>query len=373
MLPPSSIGKSEMFDSYLFRVFFIPSAVFLSVVFGGSYGTGREVMEFISQHGPVGGLIAIAAVVVTYSALLFATFELGRKFQQFEYRGFFQQLLGPLWFLYEIVILLGMVITLAVCTTASGAIAETRFGLPVWVGSGVLLFIIFVLTYQGRAVVQKTMLLAVLSLAAVLVALIFQLAGEPAQRISATFSSEPVTWSAWQGGVQYALVNGGFIPLLLYCARGVRSRSQSALAAICAACVAVMPGIVFHFSFMSLYPAITQEPLPAYHLMSSLGSSLLLDIYVVVLFVLIAQTGVGMLQGFLERIDSWHVQRYERPLNHMGHGLVAVGMVVGSMALSSMGIIALILAGYTFLAVSFVLVFAIPLLTRGLWLIFRPA
>ena len=131
-----------MLDSYLFRVFIIPSAVFLSVVFGGSYGTGREVMEFISRHGPVGGLIAIAAVVITYCVLLFATFELGRKFQQFEYRGFFQRLLGRFWFLYEVVILIGMVITLAVCTTASGAIAESRFSLPTWVGSGALLLIV---------------------------------------------------------------------------------------------------------------------------------------------------------------------------------------------------------------------------------------
>jgi uncharacterized membrane protein YkvI len=199
------------------------------------------------------------------------------------------------------------------------------------------------------------------------------LAGEPAQRISQTFATEPVAWDAWQGGAQYALVNGGFIPLLLYCARGVQSRSQAGLAAVCAASVAVVPGLVFHYAFMSAYPAITQEELPAYHLMSTVGSSLLLDIYVVVLFVLIAQTGVGMLQGFLERIDSWHVRRFDKPLNHMGHGLVAVGMVSGSMALGSMGIIALILAGYTFLAASFILVFAVPLLTRGMWLIFRSA
>ena len=362
-----------MLDSYPFRVFIIPSSVFLSVVFGGSYGTGREVMEFISQHGPVGGLLAIAAVVVTYSLLLFATFELGRKFQQFEYRGFFQRLLGRFWFMYEIVILLGMLIALAVCTTASGAIADSRFGLPAWMGSAALLLIVFVLTYQGRALVEKTMIVAVLALAAVLVALIFQLSGEPAQQIAYAFASEPVAWDAWQGGAQYALVNGGFIPLLLYCARGVQSRTQAGLAAVCAASVAVIPGLVFHYAFMSAYPAITQEELPAYHLMSSVGSSLLLDIYVVVLFVLIAQTGVGMLQGFLERIDSWHVQRFNKPLNHMGHGLVAVGMVSGSMALGSMGIIALILAGYTFLAGSFILVFAVPLLTRGMWLIFRPA
>jgi uncharacterized membrane protein YkvI len=341
-----------MLESYPFRVFIIPSAVFLSVVFGGSYGTGREVMEFISRHGPFGGLIAIAAVVITYSVLLFATFELGRKFQQFEYRGFFQQLLGRFWFLYEIVILIGMIIALAVCTTASGAIAETRFGFPAWMGSVALLLIVFVLTYQGRALVEKTMILAVLALGAVLVVLLFQLAGDPAQRISAAFASEPIVWEAWQGGAQYALVNGGFIPLLLYCARGVRSRSQAGLAAVCAASVAVLPGLVFHYAFMSAYPAIT--------------------IYVVVLFVLIAQTGVGMLQGFLERIDAWHVERFERPLNHIGHGLVAVGMVVGSMALSSMGIIALIIAGYGILAASFIFVFAVPLLTRGVWLIFRP-
>lgn len=360
-----------MLESYPFRVFIIPSAVFLSVVFGGSYGTGREVMEFISRHGPFGGLIAIAAVIITYSVLLFATFELGRKFQQFEYRGFFQQLLGRFWFLYEIVILIGMIIALAVCTTASGAIAETRFGFPAWMGSVALLLIVFVLTYQGRALVEKTMILAVLALGAVLVVLLFQLAGDPAQRISAAFASEPIVWEAWQGGAQYALVNGGFIPLLLYCARGVRSRSQAGLAAVCAASVAVLPGLVFHYAFMSAYPAITEEQLPAYQLMSTVGSPLFLNIYIVVLFVLIAQTGVGMLQGFLERIDSWHLQRFEWPLNHLGHGLVAVGMVCASMTLGSMGIIALIIAGYSILAASFILVFAVPLLTRGLWLIFR--
>jgi uncharacterized membrane protein YkvI len=360
-----------MLDTYIFRVFIIPAAVFLSVVFGGSYGTGREVMEFVSGHGPVGGLLSIVAIAATYAVLLFFTFELARKFGEYEYRGFFQQLLGRFWFLYEIVILVGMVITLAVCTTASGAIADSRFGLPAWAGSAALLLIVFFLTYQGRALVEKTMILAVMALGGVLVALLVQLAGEPAQDIAASFSSEPVDWQAWQGGVQYALVNGGFIPLLLYCARGVRSRGQAALAASTAAMVAIVPAVVLHLAFMSAYPAITSEELPAYTLISQVSSPLFLDIYVLVLFVLIAQTGVGMLQGFLERIDSWHQQRYSAPLNHMGHGLVAVGMVCGSMALSSMGIIALILTGYSILALSFIVVFAVPLLTRGAWIAFR--
>ncbi len=360
-----------MLDTYIFRVFIIPAAVFLSVVFGGSYGTGREVMEFVSRHGPVGGLLAIAAIAATYFLLLFLTFELARKFGEYEYRGFFKQLLGRFWFLYEIVILVGMIITLAVCTTAAGAIAESRFSLPAWSGSVGLLVIVFLLTYQGRALVEKTMILAVLALAGVLAALVFQLAGEPAQRIADSFANEAVNRQAWQGGVQYALVNGGFIPLLIYCARGVRSRAQASMAAGTAAMVAIVPAVVFHFAFMSNYPAITSEELPTYSLISQVSSPLFLDIYVAVLFVLIAQTGVGMLQGFLERIDAWHQQRYGRPLNHLGHGLVAVGMVCGSMALGSMGIIALILTGYNILALSFILVFAVPLFTRGAWLVFR--
>ena len=81
--------------------------------------------------------------------------------------------------------------------------------------------------------------------------------------------------------------------------------------------------------------------------------------------------GAGAAYVF-ERIDAWHQQRHNKPLSHMGHGLVAVGMVCGSMALSSMGIIALILTGYSILALSFIVVFALPLFTRGAWLALKP-
>ena len=48
-------------DSYLPRVVLIPSAVFLSAIFGGAYGSGREVVEFMTRYGPIGGLLSIAA------------------------------------------------------------------------------------------------------------------------------------------------------------------------------------------------------------------------------------------------------------------------------------------------------------------------
>ncbi|MFK7732963.1 MAG: hypothetical protein AB8B48_15185 [Pseudomonadales bacterium] len=360
-----------MSQTFASRVLIIPSAVFLSVVFGGSYGTGREVMEFVSQHGPKSGVLALASVSFTYGVLLFLCFEISRRFQQFEYRGFFKPILGRAWVLYEVVILIGMVITLAICVTAAGVISESRFGFPPWVGSAGLLLIIFLLNYRGRHLVQKSMVFSVGALFCVLVALLFVLFNGHTQPIVDNFRGDEVDWSAWQGGMQYALVNGGFIPLLLYCGRGLQSRGQSLLAGSVAALVAVIPGAVFHYAFMSAWPAIKDQELPTYWLIDHLASPMFLNVYVVVLFVLIAQTGVGMLQGFLERMDAWRIQREGEPLSPLGHGVVAVGMVLVSMLLSRIGIVALILTGYSILAMAFIVVFVIPLVTRGVYLVFR--
>ncbi|MGI9285851.1 MAG: hypothetical protein ACR2P1_10720, partial [Pseudomonadales bacterium] len=162
-----------MFNSWFFRVVLIPSSVFLSVVFGGSYGTGREIMEFVSRFGPKSGLLGISMILLTYAVLLFVTFELARLFKAYEYRGFCKVLLGRGWFLYELAILVGMVITLAVCATAAGAVLNSHFDQPNWLGSLLLLAIVFLLNYQGRAIVEKTMIAAVVALMLVLLGLVY--------------------------------------------------------------------------------------------------------------------------------------------------------------------------------------------------------
>jgi len=41
--------------SRFFDVYILPAAVFISVVMGGGYGTGREVVEFFTRCGLLGG------------------------------------------------------------------------------------------------------------------------------------------------------------------------------------------------------------------------------------------------------------------------------------------------------------------------------
>jgi len=120
--------------------------------------------------------------------------------------------------------------------------------------------------------------------------------------------------------------------------------------------------LAFHLAFMTQFPAITSQALPTYFLFENSSPAWALNFYVIVLFVLVAQTGVGVLQGFIERLDAWREQKTGRPMSKLSHGLTAGFMMIASLVLGSMGIVALILQGYVVLSASFLVVFTIPLL-----------
>ena len=48
------------------RIYLVPGAVLQSVMIGGGYGTGREVVEYFTRFGIGGGLggIAVAALAI---------------------------------------------------------------------------------------------------------------------------------------------------------------------------------------------------------------------------------------------------------------------------------------------------------------------
>ena len=360
-----------MLNHYFFRVLIIPSAVFLSVLFGASYGSGREVVEFVSSNGPTGGLVAIATLVTTHTVLLMLSFELARLYKSYDYVSFFRVLLRRGWFLYEIVILVGLVIALSITTTVGGTVLEDHFGINARIGSLAILALIVALNYFGRKIVEESMMLSVTALFLVLVVLVVQLASGYADQVTAAFSDFEYQEGSVYKGLMYAIGGGGYIPLLLYCATGLKSRSEAVTAGLVAAFVAGVPALIFHFAFMAGYPAVIEQRIPTYWMFGQISTPLMLNIYVMVMFVLVAQTGVGVLQGLIERVDVWYKQRKGEPLNSVGHAAIAGSAAVFSMALGSMGIVALILRGYTIMFMSFIFVFVIPLLTYGAFLVFR--
>jgi len=308
-------------------------------------------------------------LVTVYAMLLMLSFELARMFRSFEYVSFFKVLLRRGWFLYEIVILGGMVIALSITTTVGGTVLQDHFGIAVWIGSLLIFAFVVVLNYYGRKIVEKSMMVSVAALYVVLAVLAWQVFSGHLDSVLSTFTDEAHKSGGVLTGLKYAVSNGGYLPLLLFCVMGLRTRAEALTAGAVAAIVAVIPALVFHVSFMAGYPGIVDERLPTYWLFQNVSTPFMLNVYVVVMFILVAQTGVGLLQGLIQRLDSWQRNRTGKPLTKLGHGSVAAFMIVTSLALGSMGIVALILRGYTIMFYSFVVVYILPLFTYGIYLV----
>lgn len=352
-------------SSLLYRAALVPASVFLAVIFGGSYGSGQEVVQFVSAAGPVGGYWALLVIVLVWGLLLGLSFELARRFNAHEYAGFMRALLNKGWFAYECVILVSMVLVLAICAAGAGTVLGEHFGASVWLGSLALLAIAVTLNYCGRKAVERSMMACVVVLLAMLSLLCVHALPQLSWPDAQAETANPLL-----SGAQYAIVNGGFIPLLLYCGRGARSRAQAFAAGFCAAGAAAIPGLLLHTSFLAGYPEVLGQNLPAYWTIGQLMPPIFLSLYVVVLFLMITQTALGMVHGLAARMDGLSVRRRHRGLGKAEQAGIAALMICGAMLLAEIGFVTLIAQGYDLLVVLFIAVFVVPLLTRGAWLAF---
>ncbi|PEQ14076.1 hypothetical protein B2G71_00125 [Novosphingobium sp. PC22D] len=350
---------------WLIRVALTPSAVFLSVLFGGAFGSGREVVQFMTRHGPAGGFVSMAVIAAVYAICLALSFELARLYRTYEYRGFFRLLLGRGWVVYEVVITLTVITALAICASSSGAVLNSRFGLPSLAGGVILLLLVVALNYGGREMVERSMVYSVAALAAILAVLLAIVLGSHGAGLERAFDCGSSFPGAFGDGLKYAITNTGFIPLLLFCGSHLQTRAETMTAGLIAGLVGMAPAVCFHLTFLVGYPQVLGEALPTYFMIEALTSPEFLDAYVLVLFIMIAQTGVGVLHGAIERIDTWMQQRTGAPMNKRGHAVLAGAALVSSTALASVGLVDLIAQAYAYLSILFALIYVVPLLTIG--------
>lgn len=356
-----------MFNSRFIRVYIIPGAVFQSVVMAGGYGTGREVTEYISRHGAWAGLLGILIAAVTFGIVMSLTYEFARVVKQYDYRNFFKELLGPLWFCYEILFMVTLLLTMAVIAAASGTILYESFDIPKLVGVGILLVAVIGFSLFGRELINKSLTLwAFLVMVVLLVFFVHTVSGNfDSIKMAFAESAFDTNWSF--NGFQFAIYNTLSIPALLYSTTAISSRKESMGAGMIGGFIVVTPAVLYHLSFMSNYPAIINEELPVYWMLQHENIPWLLAFYLIVLLGTMIQTGVGMLQGLKERLDAWRLEVHGRKFQPITHAAIAGTSLLISAALSSFGVIALVAQGYAALGWGLLVVYAIPLLTIGVY------
>ena len=359
----------------LLKIYLLPGAVLQSVMIGGGYGTGRELVEYFTRHGMGGGLLGMLLATVLISAIFAVSLALAVRFQAYDYRTFFKILLGRAWFLFEILGVLLFIVVLAVMGAAAGQIVETELGLPAIGGGVIMLAAVVTLNFFGRDWVTRVLASWSVLLYAVFIAYFLSVIWQLQSSVGLGSIAEKFSWEVngdWLvGGLQYALYNVAGIPIILYAARAVETQRQAMASGAIGGMIAMLPGILFHLSFSGAYPAILDQPLPVYYMFDTLAAPLLQGLYLLVLFGTFVETGAGNIQGFIERLDNWWVERTGMPLNRINHGAVAGVALLASGTLSVFGIVNLIAQGYGTLAWGYLFVYLIPLFSVGVYRLTR--
>lgn len=358
-------------NSRFFKVYIVPGAVFQSVMVGGGYGTGREIIEYFTSHGFLGGVFGLLIAFACMAVVIALTFEFSRLFKAYDYRNFFKQLLGPGWIVFEILLILLFLLILAVLAAAAGNIMSENFGIPYGVGLTVMLLIIGVLTFFGRDVIAKMLTYWSIFLYAVFLSFFIVVFNQEWPAIQTAIEHAEVLPGWWQSGFKYAMYNIAVTPLLLYVAREFDSRKEAVTSGVIAAAIAMFPALIFQVAFFAAYPEIIEQPIPVYWMMGQLGMSVLLVLYSVMLFGTFIETGAGMLQGINERIDAWLIEKRGQGLARPAGAAIAMIAIAVSAVLSLWGITSLIAEGYSAMSYGFLLVYVLPLLTIGVYKIIK--
>ena len=363
--PPQS--GSSRFQRYL-----VPGFAFKAVVIGGGYATGRELAVFFLPSGAWGGLAAMALATAIFSLCCVVTFLFARQFGARDYVTFFKQLLGPGWVLFEGAYILFIVLILAVYGAAAGAIGTAVFGLnEVWGTLALGLAIIAIVTFGNVSVERMFAYVSYLLYAvyALFVVLAFSRFGG---EIQAAFASENAIGSWAAGGTIYAGYNLIGAVVILPVMRHLTSNRDAVIAGLLAGPMTMLPGALFFVGMVAFLPDIASATLPSDYMLQRLDLPLFHLLFQLMIFSALLESGASSVHAINERIAKAVRVRRDAELSHGMRLAISLALLLFCMFLADrFGLVALIANGYRALAYILLAVFVLPLLTFGVWRLWR--
>ncbi|MEZ5426060.1 MAG: hypothetical protein R2747_07340 [Pyrinomonadaceae bacterium] len=358
--------------SEVFQRFFLPGLIFQSVLVGGGYATGRELVEFFLSSGPWGGLLGMIVTTALWSVVLAISFEFARTTKSYDYRAFFRKLLGRGWFLFEIAFIALALLVLSVLGSATGELIRESLGVPALFGIVAMMGVSGLLAFYGSKTIERFLAGWSFVLYAAYILYFILWMGSFGDRIISNFGSVPVGGSGLGGGIQYAGYNMVGMIAVLFCLRHLKTRKEAVVAGVLAGPLAIIPGFLFYIAMVGFYPEITQKPVPVNFMLGQLNIPSLQILFQLVLFGTFIETGVGMIHAVNERIAEVFTEK-QKAMPRFLRPSVAVGMLIFSIFLATkLGIISLIGQGYGALTYVILAIYVFPMLTIGLWRIIRP-
>lgn len=370
MTVASPVSRSSWFQRFL-----LPGFALKAVIIGGGYATGRELAEYFVPAGPWGGLAAMLLATLICTIVAAITFMLARALNAYDYRSFFQHLLGRGWIAFEISYLIFVVLILAVFGAAAGAIGAATFGWPELAGSAVLAVAIVATTSLGAVAVERLFKYASMLIYAVYALFIVFALSSFGGRIGDAFAAAAAPSGNWMaGGLTYASYNIVGAVIILPVLRHLTSQRDAVVAGLIAGPLTMLPAILFFVAMMAFYPAIGAETLPSDFLLRRMAVPGFHFVFQLMIFVALLESGVGAIHAINERIAGALKARSRPEPGLMARAAIGAAILTGCMFVAArIGLVDLIASGYRFLAWLFLAVYVVPLLTIGLYRLARPS
>ncbi|NUQ18969.1 MAG: hypothetical protein HOP95_11070, partial [Sphingomonas sp.] len=287
------------------------------------------------------------------------------------YKSFFKQLLGRAWHIFEFAYLIFVVLILAVYGAAAGAIGNA-FGAPLWVGTVLLAALIAGVVAFGNKAVEALfrdvsyLLYGVYALFIVLALWRF------GSLVPGAFAAHPQT-SGWAlSGITYFGYNIIGAVVILPVLRHLLSDRDAVIAGTLAGPLTMIPALLFFIPMAAFYPEVQSATLPSDFLLQRIGIPAFHVLFQAMIFSALLESGTSSVHAINERLDRAWVTRTAKELTHAQRLGIAVVVLVGCMFLASrFGLVALIATGYRALAYILLATFILPLITVGVWKLWR--
>lgn len=367
------MGRDNWFQRYL-----LPGFVFQSVIIAGAYGSGKELEQFFLHLGPSGGLLGMAVTTIVFSVVLMASFEFARRFGLFDYRRFFRALLGRAWILYEILYVLLMILVISIIGAAAGDILRDTFALPTFLGTAGIMILIALLVFYGTPAIERFLALWSFVLYATYFTFLSWHLIQNGEQIANNLDSATVSAGWLQSGIAYSGYNLAAIPAILFCLRHLQKRREALVAGFLGGIIAMLPAMLFFITMIGQYDTLISEPaagrLPVTILLNALkGADFFVVVFPVVLFGTFVETGAALIHGVNERIDQTFAESSIRMPRWMRPAVAVAILFVAVVIADAIGLTNLVAEGYGTITWGFLLVYVLPILTYGLWLLCKNA
>ena len=380
MISPKQERKVKVMEKGFFDgaigKYLLPGIILQSVLIGGGYATGREIMEYGAKFGALGWWSGLATFL-GFAIVSALSFELIRLYKVYNFKSFIESIAGPLYRLFDIVYIFFMVIIIAVMASATGACVEEVTGLNYWYGVVGITVVVGILNFYGEELISYFETIGTVALYIGYIcfsALVIGGHTDNISRVIATndFSATPdatIGLALWTG-ILYMAYNLVVFPASFFTIRRQTSRKQSLISGFIAGLLMTIPWFLTYYAILGYYPEkeLVDAQVPWVYMMLHSGApGWMLILFSVVMGWTLIETATGIIHAMLERVDHGLEEKGKEKLSRGKRGMITIAILVTSILFAKFGIIALIAQAYNALAYAFIALFLVPLLTVGVY------